>query len=119
MKVQTKYRVHRHHKFEHGGRKYAADMESDAVVEINDVEWALLNRDLAETVYETVEGLKSQFEIDQIFEGIERLQSISKRGTLLSSIGGTKTYQSSSEKLKLLVPLQFVTEQTALVFFQC
>ncbi|MCY3722838.1 MAG: glycosyltransferase [Candidatus Poribacteria bacterium] len=114
MKVQTKYRVHQHHKFEHGGRKYAADLESNITVEINEIEWALLNRDLTETIYETVEGLKSQFEIDQIFEGIERLQRLSRRRHLLSPTEVTRTSPQSEERLKLLVPIQFVQEQSAL-----
>jgi len=114
MKVQTRYRVHQHHKFEHGGRKYAADLETGSVIEINEVEWELLNRDLTETSYATVEGLKSQFKTDQIFEGIERLQQLSKRRCLLSPTEGKKISPRSEERLKLLVPLQFVQEKWAL-----
>ena len=111
MKVQTRYRVHQHHKFKHGGRKYAADLESEAIVEINDVEWALLDRDLTETTYATVEGLKSQFKIECLFKGIERLQQLSRRGYLLSPTESPKASPRSEEKLKLLVPLQFVQEK--------
>lgn len=116
MKIQTKYRIHHHHKFEHGGKKYAADMESDAIFEINDVEWELLNRDLTETLYTTVERLKLQFEIEQIFEGIERLESLSRRGHLLSPIGGMlrEDSQIPETRLKLLVPFQFALEKEAL-----
>lgn len=116
MKVQTKYRIHQHHKFEHGGKKYAADTESDAIVEINDVEWELLNRDLTETLYTTFEGLKLQFEIEQIFEGIERLERLSQRGHLLSPIEGIvrKESQMPETKLKLLVPFQFALEKESL-----
>jgi len=116
MKVQTKYRIHQHHKFEHGGKKYAADMKSDAIVEINDVEWELLNRDLTETLYATVEELKLQFEIEQIFEGIERLESLSRRGHLLSPIWRTlrEASQIPGTKLKLLVPFQFALEKDIL-----
>ena len=116
MKVQTKYRIHQHHKFEHCGKKYAADMESDAIVEIDDVEWELLNRDLTETLYATVEGLKLQFEIEQIFEGIERLESLSQRGHLLSPIEGMLKEESQipEAKLKLLVPFQFALEKETL-----
>ena len=116
MKVQTKYRIHQHHKFEHCGKKYAADMESDAIVEINDVEWELLNRDLTETLYATVEGLKLQFEIEQIFEGIERLESFSQRGHLLSPIEWMLKEESQipEAKLKLLVPFQFALEKETL-----
>lgn len=116
MKIRTKYRIHQHHKFEHGGKKYAADMESDAIFEINDVEWELLNRDLTETLYTTVERLKLQFEIEQIFEGIERLESLSRRGHLLSPIGGMlgEDSQIPETKLKLLVPFQFALEKEAL-----
>ena len=114
MRVQTRYRVHQHHKFENNGRKYAADLESDTIVEINAVEWQLLNWDLTETIYATVEGLKSQFKIKQIFEGIERLERLSLRGQLLSPTDQTKTPPSSEEKLKLLVPLQFVEEKIEL-----
>lgn len=116
MKVQTKYRIHQHHKFEHGGKKYAADMESDAIVEINDVEWKLLNRDLTETLYATVEGLKLQFEIEQIFEGIERLESLSQHGHLLSPIEEMLREESQmpETKLKLLVPFQFALKKESL-----
>lgn len=114
MKVQTRYRVHQHHKFEHGGRKYAADMESEAIVEINDVEWELLNRDLTETLYVTVEGLKSQFKSERVFEGIERLQQFSERGHLLSPTTDTKTASQPPETLKVLVPFQFVSENSNL-----
>ena len=116
MKVQTKYRIHKHHKFEHCGRKYAADMESDAIVEVNDVEWALLDRDLTQAIYATVEGLKSQFKIDQIFDGIERLESFSRRGHLLSPVGMVvkENTRDPEAKLKLLVPLKFALENTTL-----
>lgn len=114
MKVQTRYRVHQHHKFEHGGRKYIADLESEAVIEINEVEWELLNRDLTETLYATVEGLKSQFKAEWVFEGIERLQQLSRRGHLLSPTADTKTASQPSETLKLLVPFQFLSENSTL-----
>ena len=114
MKVQTKYRVHQHYKFEHDGRKYAADLESNITIEINEIEWALLNRDLTETIYETVGGLKSQFEIDQIFEGIERLERLSRRRHLLSPTEVRKTSPQLEERLKLLVPIEFVQEKSTL-----
>ena len=116
MKVRTKYRIHQHHKFKHCGRKYAADLESDAIVEINDVEWELLNRDMTETLYATFEGLKLQFEIEQIFEAVERLESLSQRGHLLSPIEGMvrEISQIPEAKLKLLVPFQFALEKEAL-----
>ncbi len=113
MKTQDRYRVHQHHKFEHGGKKYAADTESDVIAEINDVEWALLNRDLAETIYATVEGLNSQFKTDQIFQGIERLQRLSRHGHLLSPTAETKKVPQATEPLKLLVPFQFLPEKSA------
>lgn len=116
MKVQTKYRVHKHHKFEHGGKKYAADTEFDVIVEINDVEWELLDRDLTQTIYATVEGLKSQFKTEQIFEGIERLESLSQRGCLLSPISRVieDHTRNPETKLKLLVPFQFALEKDTL-----
>ena len=112
MKVETRYRVHEHRKFEQTGRKYAADLESDTIVEINDVEWKLLDRDLTETLYATVEGLKSEFKIERIFEGIERLQRLSQRGQLLSPTWNTYTPSQSDGRLKLLVPFQFVPEKS-------
>ncbi len=116
MKVQTKYRIHKHHKFEHCGRKYAADLESEAILEVNDVEWELLDRNLTQTIYATVEDLKSQFKIDQIFDGIERLESLSRRGYLLSPVGVMvkENTRDPEAKLKLLVPLKFALENTAL-----
>ena len=114
MKVQTKYRVHNHYKFEHGGRRYAADLESGAIIEINEVEWELLNRDLAEKFYAIVEALRSQFKNEQIFEGIERLQRLSRYGYLLTPTKEARTYPQSGEKLKLLVPFEFVEEKKKL-----
>ena len=116
MKVQTKYQIHQHHKFEHGGKKYAADIESDAIIEINDVEWELLNCDLTEAVYTIVENLKSRFKTEQIFESIERLESLSQRGCMLSPIEMVAREKDSNEekKLKVLVPFQFILEKTAL-----
>ncbi len=114
MKVQTSYRVHQHYKFEQNGKKYAADMESNAIVEISDVESELLDRDLTHTLYATVECLKSQFRTEQIFDGLEYLQQLSQRGQLLSPTRGACTFPQSEKKLKLLVPFQFVQEQSAL-----
>lgn len=112
MKVETRYRVHQHCKFEQSGRKYAADLESDTIVEINDVEWELLDQDLTETLYATVERLRSKFKIEQIFEGIERLQQFSQRGQLSSPTWSTDTPSQSDRRLKLLVPFQFVPEKS-------
>ena len=91
-------------------------MESDAIVEINDVEWELLNRDLTETLYATFEGLKLQFEIEQIFEGVERLENLSQRRHLLSPIEGMAREESQipETKLKVLVPFQFALEKETL-----
>jgi glycosyltransferase involved in cell wall biosynthesis len=116
MKVQTKYQIH-HHKFEHGGKKYAVDMESDIIVEIDEVEWALLNCDLTQTIYAIVNGLKSQFKAEQIFQGFERLESLSRRGHLLSPTEGTKSGESRQQDVpinKLLVPFQFALEKNDL-----
>ena len=117
MKVQTKYQIHQHHKFEHGGKKYAADMKSDAIVEIDEVEWALLNCDLTQTIYTIVKGLKSQFKTERIFQGFERLESLSRRGHLLSPIEGTVSGESRHQEVplnKLLVPFQFAVEKNDL-----
>lgn len=116
MRVQPRYRVHQHHKFEHAGRKYAADLEAAAIVEINDVEWALLDLDLAQTLYATIEALKSQFKIEQIFEGVERLENLSQRGHLLTPIDMRvrEEIQNQETKLKLLVPFQFALEKDEL-----
>ncbi len=112
MKVETRYRVHQHRKFEQSGRKYAADLESDTIVEINDVEWELLDQNLTETLYATVERLRSKFKIEQIFEGIERLQRLSQRGQLSSPTWSTYIPSQSDRRLKLLVPFQFVPEKS-------
>ena len=116
MKIHTKYRVHKHHKFEHAGRKYAADMESDAIVEINDVEWELLNCDLAKAIYVNVETLKLRFKVEQVFDGFERLESLSQRGHLLSPVNVIRREdtQDPEAKLKLLIPLEFALEKNTL-----
>ena len=44
MTANFGYRLNRHHKFEQSGRKYVADLETNAIIEVNDIEWDILNR---------------------------------------------------------------------------
>ena len=60
MKPKTDYRLKHHHKFEHEGRKYVADLETGDIIQINDVEWEILSRYASQTRYQIVEGLKQE-----------------------------------------------------------
>ena len=58
MTHNSGYHLKPHHKFEREGRKYAADLETNDIIEINDVEWDILSRYGTQTDYQIVEALK-------------------------------------------------------------
>ncbi len=112
------YRLKPHHKFEQEGRKYVADLETNDVIEINDVEWDILSRYGTQTEYQIVEGLKEKYKVTSVFEGITRLKSLGKRGQLLTQIpksaGELDTFQPISSELKLLVPFGFRRDEASI-----
>lgn len=112
------YRLNRHHKFEQGGCKYVADLETNDIIEINDIEWDILNHYGTQTEYQIVEALKEKYKVTSIFEGITRLEWLGKRGQLLTQIsesdGKPDTFQPISGELKLLVPFGFGKESASI-----
>ena len=119
MAFHTRYRLNRHHKFEQGGRKYVADLETNDIIQVNDVEWEILDRYGTQTEYQIVEGLKEKYKITSIFDGIERLERLGQQGSLLSPIDGaveqtTDSWKQENRKPKLLVPFHFTKEKTSL-----
>ena len=119
MVSQRRYRLKRHYKFEQDDRKYVADLETGDVVEVNAVEWEILSRYESQTLYQIVEGLKQKYKISAIFDGIERLEHLSRQGSLLSpivgSVGETDTdWEETGQHPKLLVPFDFAREKLAL-----
>ena len=116
MKPKTDYQLKHHHKFEHGGRRYVADLKTGDIVEANAVEWEILSRYGSQTRYEIVEGLKQQYKISSIFDGIERLERLGRHGSLLYPTVEAKNSLSADgvRHPKLLVPFDFTMEKLAL-----
>ena len=119
MKSKTHYRLKRHHKFEHSGQKYVADLETGNIVQVSDVEWDLLSDYGLRTQYQTIGKLKKRYKLTSIFEAIERLERLGKQGSLLSpvveaedQIGANR--KQNGQKPKLLVPFQFAMESSTL-----
>ena len=118
MVSYTDYRLNRHHKFEQDGRRYIADLETNNIIEVNDIEWDIISRYGTRTQYQIVEELKGKYKVASVFDGITQLEQLGKRGQLL-----TKTPKSESEldawqaiegKLRLLVPFDFTKEKSSL-----
>ena len=119
MAFYAHYRLNRHRKFEQGGRKYVADLETNGIIQVNDVEWEILARYGAQSQYQIVEGLKEKYKITSIFDGIERLERLGQQGSLLSPIDEeteqtTDSWKQENRKPKLLVPFHFTKEKTSL-----
>ena len=119
MVSRRRYRLKRHHKFEQDDRKYVADLETGALIQITDVEWEILGRYESQTRYQIVERLKGKYKLTTIFEGIERLESLGQLGSLLSPIvepvAPTRVKDEQTKRMpKLLVPFHFTNEKTAL-----
>ena len=119
MAFHTHYRLNRHHKFEQDGRKYVADLETNDIIQVNDVEWEILARYGLQSQYQIVEGLKEKYKITSIFDGIERLERLGQQGSLLSPIDEateqtTDSWEQENRKPKLLVPFHFTKEKTSL-----
>lgn len=116
MKRKTDYRLKPHHKFEHGGRKYVADLEADDLIEVNAVEWEILSRYGSQTRYEIVKELKQKYRVSSIFDGIERLEQLGRQSTLLRAAVEAETLPGadSDRHPRLLVPFDFTMEKSAL-----
>ena len=119
MAFHAHYRLNRHRKFEQDGRKYVADIETNDLIQINDVEWEILDRYGTQTEHQIVEGLKDKYKITSIFDGIERLERLGQRGSLLSPIDEAMeqtadSWKQENRKPKLLVPFHFTKEKTSL-----
>ncbi|MYB02171.1 glycosyltransferase family 4 protein [Candidatus Poribacteria bacterium] len=119
MVSQRRYRLKQHYKFEQKDRKYVADLETGDILEVNAVEWEILSRYESQTWYQIVEGLKQEYKVSAIFDGIERLEHLGRQGSLLSpvirSVGEAATDWEETERYpKVLVPFDFAQEKLAL-----
>lgn len=114
MVTNTSYRLNRHYRFEKGSRKYVVDFETNDIIQVNDVEWEILDRYETQTKYQIVEGLKDTYKIATVFDGIERLERLGEQGSLLSPIDGVIRQTVATEKPKLLVPFHFTQEKISL-----
>ena len=118
MTFNTGYRLNRHHKFKQDGRKYVADLETNHIIEVNEVEWDILQRYGAQTQYQIVEALKEKYKVNAIFDGIARLERLGKHGQLLTQIPVSakkpNALQPIDRKLKVLVPFEFTEEKLSL-----
>ena len=119
MAFCVQYQLNPHHKFEQSGRKYVADLETNDIIQVNDVEWEILDRYETQTEHQIVEGLKEKYKIVSIFNGIERLERLGQQGSLLSPIDETSdqttdSWKQENRKPKLLVPFHFTKEKTSL-----
>lgn len=61
-----------------------ADLETDDIIRVNDVEWEILSRYASQTLYQMVEGLKQEYKLTAIFDGIERLERLGQQDSVLS-----------------------------------
>ena len=114
MEPQRCYRLKQHHTFEQDGRKYVADLETSDIVPLNDVEWEILSRYASQTRYQIVEGLKAEYKLAAIFEGIERLERLGQQNSVLSPIVEAVEPPTVNRPPKLLVPFHFTREKPAL-----
>ena len=119
MRFNTDYRLNRHHKFKHNERKYVADLETNEVVEVNAVEWDILERYGTQTQYQIVEALKEKYKVNTLFESIARLERLGDRhGQLLTQLpSSAKTSPAGhpiDHKRKVLVPFEFTEEKSSL-----
>ena len=116
MASNTDYRLNRHHKFKQGDRKYVADLKTNEIIQVNDVEWDILDRYGTQTHYQIVEELKEKYKSTTIFDGIARLERLGKRGQLLAQIPNSASKSNVLEpidsKLKVLVPFNFTKEKS-------
>lgn len=117
MTSNTDYHLNRHHKFKQGGRTYVADLETNEIIQVNDVEWDILDRYETQTHYQIVEELKGKYKSTAIFDGIARLERLGKQGQLLAQIPNSASKSNVSEridsKLKVLVPFNFTKEKSS------
>ena len=116
MVSQRRYRLKRHYKFEQNDHKYIADLETGDIVEVNAVEWEIFSHYGSQTRYQIVEGLKRKYKVSAIFDGIERLERLGRRGSLLSPTVAAAALPSTggNRHPKVLVPFDFTQEKLVL-----
>ena len=119
MTSNARYHLKRHHKFKQGNCKYIADLETNDIFQVNDIEWDILNRYDSQTPYQIVEGLKEKYKIVSIFNGIERLERLGKQGYLLcptdeAAHQPSATWKQTNKKPRVLVPIHFTREKSSL-----
>ena len=119
MTANTLYHLKQHHKFEQDGHKYVADLEAKDIIQVNDVEWDVLDRYATQTQYQIVEELKEKYKVASIFQALERLEQLGQQGSLLSPTDGAarqtvNSWKQENRKPKLLIPFRFTKEKTSL-----
>ena len=116
MVSQRRYRLKRHYKFEQNDHKYIADLETGDIVEVNAVEWEIFSRYGSQTRYQIVERLKRKYKVSAIFDGIERLERLGRRGSLLSPTVAAAALPGAggNRHPKVLVPFDFTQEKLVL-----
>ena len=116
------YRLNRHHKFKQNGRKYVADLETNDIIQVNDVEWDILNLYGTQTQYQIVETLKEKYKVTSVFDGITRLERLGRRGQLLTevhkSVGELTTSRPICDSLRLLVPFGFTRDTSSIDYIR-
>lgn len=140
MVSHTHYHLKHHHKFQRDNHKYVADLETGDIIQISDVEWEILSRYQVQTRYQIVEGLKQEYKLTAIFDGIERLERLGRQGSILhprrsrdhdhrDGVPPTKVEAlprkptrlasptPANQKPKVLVPFHFTREKAALDYF--
>ena len=113
------YCLKQHHKFEHRGYKYVVDLETGDILQVNNVEWDILERYDTHTQYQIIEGLKEKYKVTTIYDGIERLERLGKQGVLLHPIEKLNSRhvtdrKTGNRKPKILVPFHFTKEKSSL-----
>ena len=109
MGAKANYRLNPHRPFEANGRKYVANFETSDLIEVNEIEWEILNRYGSQTQYQIVNGLKSKYRRTTILEAIERLE---QNSLFVEATPDVLTQRSGDdEKPRLLVPFDFTREK--------
>ena len=119
MASKIRYRLNSHHKFEDGGNKYVADLRTGDVIQVNDVEWDILEYYGTETEYAIVEKLKKRYKVVSIFKGLQRFERLGEQGSLLHPVTevqrcGAAEAEAMDTRLKLSVPFHFRKEKLAI-----
>ena len=96
--------LHNHHQFQHDQQWYIVDLEAGEVIQIDEVIHSILNSCETCTFHELVERLKHKHSKQALFEGIRKLESLSKLG-LVASQDASEPIFSAKNTTKDLIRL--------------